>query len=76
MPCPRVKTGTDFHERALVHELPEGPTDLVIAAEVVKIGAQEYVAPLALDPLGHLAFRGSLSCCQSTTFEAAHSACL
>src|SRR5579884_2196469 len=57
---------------ALAHDLAQCPADLVVAAEIAEIGAQEHVAALALDALQdpcfqRLGFHAPLLLCQYTT---------
>src|SRR6185437_1210338 len=47
----RVKAIPNFQKLAFLHELPQGTADLVVAADIVEIGAQKHIAALAVDPL-------------------------
>ena len=49
--CAGVDAVSDLHQLAFPHQLTQRPADLVIAAQIVEIGAQKHVAPLPRDAL-------------------------
>jgi hypothetical protein len=48
---PRVEPLPHFEKPAAAHQPTQCPADLVIAAKIAEIRAQEYIAALAVDAL-------------------------